>query len=47
MAITYVDGDCLHADMNDLTPLKLEGNSVKIMCNVNVEYEEFVYVLTM
>ena len=44
VAIADVDGAYLHADMDDFTLLKLEGNSVNIMCEVNGEYEEFVCI---
>ena len=41
VATTDVDGAYLHADMDDYTLLKLEGKSVDIMCEVNMDYEIF------
>ena len=42
VATADVSGAYLHADMDDYTLLKLEGEAVDIMCKVNKDYEQFV-----
>jgi hypothetical protein len=42
VATADVAGAYLHASMDDFTLLKVEGESVDIMCDVCKEYEEFV-----
>ena len=42
VATADVSGAYLHADMDDYTLLKLEGEAVEILCSVNEEYEQFV-----
>jgi hypothetical protein len=42
VATADVAGAYLHADLEDFTLLKVEGESVDIMCSVCEEYEEFV-----
>jgi Reverse transcriptase (RNA-dependent DNA polymerase)/Zinc knuckle len=43
VATADVAGAYLHADMDDFTLLKMEGESVDIMCNVSTEYKRFVH----
>jgi hypothetical protein len=42
VATADVAGAYLHAEMEDVTLLKMEGESVNIMCDVSPEYEKFV-----
>jgi hypothetical protein len=42
VATADVVGAYLHAEMEDFTPLKMEGESVDIMCDVNDEYKLYV-----
>jgi hypothetical protein len=42
VATADVAGAYLHADMDDFTLLKMEGESVDIMCDVSPEYKKFV-----
>jgi hypothetical protein len=39
-----VEGAYLHADMEDFVLLKLAGEAVNIMCQVNPKYEKFVVI---
>ena len=39
-----VEGAYLHADMEDFVILKLVGEAVDIMCQVNPKYKKFVVV---
>ena len=42
VATADVAGACLHAEPDDFTLLKLEGDSVDIMCNASEHHKEFV-----
>jgi len=44
VATANVDGAYLHADMEDFVLLKLVGEAVDIMCQVNPKYENFVVI---
>jgi hypothetical protein len=42
VATADVAGACSHAELDDFTLLKLEGESVDIMCNASEHHKEFV-----
>ena len=42
VATAHVAGAYLHAEMEDFTLLKMEGESVEIMCNVCEDYRKYV-----
>jgi hypothetical protein len=42
VATADVAGAYLHAEMEDFTLLKMEGESVEIMCNVCEDYRKYV-----
>jgi hypothetical protein len=44
VATADVEGAYLHADMEDFVLLKLVGEAVDIMCQVNPKYEKFVII---
>ncbi len=44
VATADVAGAYLHADLEDFTLMKIEGESVDIMCNVCEDYKQFVTV---
>jgi hypothetical protein len=44
VATANVEGAYLHADMEDFVFLKLVGEAVDIMCQVNPKYENFVVI---
>jgi hypothetical protein len=44
VATADVEGAYLHADMKDFVLLKLVGEAVDIMCQVNPKYENFVVI---
>ena len=44
VATADVEGAYLHADMEDCVLLKLVGEAVDIMCQVNPKYENFVVI---
>ena len=44
VATADVEGAYLHADMEDFVILKLAGEAVDIMCQVNPKYKKFVVV---
>jgi hypothetical protein len=44
VATAVVEGAYLHADMEDFVLLKLVGEAVDIMCQVNPKYEKFVVI---
>jgi len=44
VATANVDGAYLHAGMEDFVLLKLVGEAVDIMCQVNPKYENFVVI---
>jgi len=44
VATADVEGAYLHADMEDFVLLKLVGEAVNIMCQVNPKYENFVFI---
>jgi hypothetical protein len=43
-ATADVTGACLHAKLKDFTLLRMEGESVNTMCDVNEEYKKFVCI---
>jgi hypothetical protein len=44
VATADVEGAYLHADMEDFVLLKLVGEAVYIMCQVNPKYENYVVI---
>ena len=44
VATDDVEGAYLHVDMEDFVLLKLVGEAVDIMCQVNPKYENFVVI---
>ena len=43
VATSNVSGAYLYTNMEDYTLLKLEGDTVTIMCDVNKDYDFFVF----
>ena len=44
VATADIEGAYLHVDMEDFVLLKLVGEAVNIMCQVNPKYEKFVVI---
>jgi len=44
VATADIEGAYLHADMEEFVLLKLVGEAVDVMCQVNPKYEKFVVI---